>query len=250
MPHPDRRLLAIAALALLALVAFFVGPPIAQDPVYHRFADTAPLLGVPNFLNVSSNLPFALVGLLGLSRLRRLNAHRSARPAWATFFAGVLLVALGSGYYHLAPDDASLVWDRLPMTLAFVALTVAILTEWAAPRLARLLLPGLALGLGSVLVWVQTGDLRLYFGVQLMPMVVAVSALALYRAPFTRTRHLALAVACYALAKLVEALDHPIYDATNFVGGHPLKHLFAAAATWFVLDMLTRRQARAESGRA
>jgi hypothetical protein len=36
-------------------------------------------------------------------------------------FAGVTLSSLGSSYFHLAPDNARLMWDRLPMTIAFIS---------------------------------------------------------------------------------------------------------------------------------
>jgi hypothetical protein len=50
-----------ASLAILPLL-----PPIPQDPSYHQFADQRTLLGIPNFWNVVSNLPFVLVGAIGL----------------------------------------------------------------------------------------------------------------------------------------------------------------------------------------
>lgn len=245
-PPPARwRLALIGALAVGALFGFFLAAPIAQDDAYHRFADTRPWLGVPNFLNVATNLPFAVVGLLGLLRVRRLPTLEHSRSSWLAFFAGVLLVAFGSAYYHWAPDSQTLVWDRLPMTVGFMGLTTALLTEQVAPSLRHLLWPALGLGVFSVVVWVTTGDLRLYFGVQLMPMVVAVAVLALFRAPFTHTWHLGVAVLLYALAKLVESADLAIYLGTDgLLSGHPLKHVLAAGATWWILDMLQKRRPR------
>lgn len=243
------RMMVLAGLALASLLGFLLRAPIAQDQAYHRFADAATWLGVPNFGNVVSNLPFALVGAWGLAWLRRHAATASlasaARPAWSTFFFGVLLVAFGSAWYHLAPDDRSLVWDRLPMTLGFIGLTVAILVEWVTPRARLLLWPGLAIGIASVAAWAATGDLRLYYGVQLMPMIVAVATLTLFRAPFSHTWYLGLAVLLYAAAKLVEAKDLAIWEATSgALGGHPLKHLCAAGATLCLLAMLRARRPR------
>jgi len=239
------RVIALAAAGVASLLGFFLVGPIAQDQAYHRFADERGWLGIPNFMNVVTNLPFLGVGAWGLAVCRRTPA--GARPAWATFFAGVLLVGAGSGYYHWSPSDATLVWDRLPMTLGFVGLTVAILVEWVSPR-ARWLLPwGLALGVGSVLVWDATGDLRLYYGVQLMPLVLAMLALALFQTPWTRSWHLGVAVLLYAGAKLVEAGDRAIFDATGgALSGHPVKHVLAAGATFWILDMLRGRSARSD----
>ncbi len=111
----------LVLVCIAALVALgFVGP-IPQDPAYHHFADTRTIAGVANFWNVLSNLPFLLAGLYGLWRYPRLAAPQS-RPGYLTLCVGILLVAFGSAGYHLAPSNASLVWDRLPMTLAFMAL--------------------------------------------------------------------------------------------------------------------------------
>ncbi len=130
-------------------------PPIAQPLAYHRFADARTLLGLPNFWNVLSNLPFLLVGLAGL---RWLLGHPGAservlRPAWLLLFAGVALVGLGSAWYHLAPSNGALVWDRLPMTLAFMALFSVVIGEHISLRLGRQALwPLLVAGVASVLI--------------------------------------------------------------------------------------------------
>src|SRR5690242_13090880 len=91
--------IALAAAAFLVLV-----PPIPQDQAYHAFADRRTIFGIPNFGNVISNVPFAGIGIIGL----RLVHGAPAR----VLFAGVLLTFFGSAYYHLAPSDARLVWDR------------------------------------------------------------------------------------------------------------------------------------------
>src|SRR6201987_2903758 len=66
--HPLLGLLGVLApsLAILPLL-----PPIAQAPTYHQFADQRTLLGIPNFWNVVSNLPFVLVGAVGLWQFGR-----------------------------------------------------------------------------------------------------------------------------------------------------------------------------------
>jgi len=117
-----RSWLPIIISAGVIAAAFFVDP-IAQDPAYHLFVDQRAALSIPNFQNVMSNLPFAVVGLGGLflilSNLRIVN--NEAKPAWLVFFVGVFVTALGSGYYRLSPDNETLIWDRLPMTIAFMS---------------------------------------------------------------------------------------------------------------------------------
>ena len=89
--------------------------PLPQDTNYHLFADNRTLMAIPNFLDVASNLPFLIVGVLGLRYLRREESGDHGLP-WSAFFLGVSLVSIGSAYYHWNPTNQSLVWDRLPMT--------------------------------------------------------------------------------------------------------------------------------------
>src|SRR2546422_9702397 len=70
---------AALALVMFALLAgIMVCGPISQDAAYHEFADTRRLFGVPNFLNVASNIPFLVIGILGVVRCTgRLRPPRS-----------------------------------------------------------------------------------------------------------------------------------------------------------------------------
>jgi Ceramidase len=240
----------VAVLALTAAGALLV-PPIPQDPAYHRFADDRTLLGVPNALDVLSNLPFTVVGILGIAAV--LASHRisfgepAERRAYVVFFVGVLFTGLGSAYYHLAPDNDRLVWDRLPMMVAFMALLAAIVTERVGVREGtRLLVPFVTIGVGSVLQWHLTeragaGDLRLYAVVQFLPLLVVPVLMGLYASRYTRGGDIIGVVLLYGLAKVFELSDAVVFEMGRLVSGHTLKHLSAAAATWWVLRMLTKR---------
>lgn len=218
-------------------------PPIAQDPAYHDFADHRALFRIPNFLNVVTNLAFLAVGFAGIVLCMRWREGTGARLAWMACFIGVGLVALGSPYYHYAPDNGSLVWDRLPMSCGFMALTVAILSEHVNPRLERyLLVPAIALGIASVIYWHCTDDLRPYVLVQFLPLLLIPAIQFLYKCPYTDRGLLLLALAIYALSKLAEHFDTAVFATTgNIVSGHSLKHLLAAAALLVVYWMLRRR---------
>lgn len=244
LPRPGWReaglvLLLAAPLAWLMLVH---GAPIPQDPAFHLFADTRTCLGIVNFGNVASNAAFLAVGLVGvLGCLRRPGA---ASAAWTVFFLGVALVAPGSAWYHHAPNDASLVWDRLPMTVAFMALFVALLGEHFGPAWERrLLVPALIAGIASVVVWKATGDLRFYIWVQAAPFLAVVYLLAAYPGRHSHRHYLLYGAGCYALAKIAEFHDHEIYALTAMlVSGHTLKHLLAATAPLCVYLMIRRRR--------
>ncbi len=126
-------------------------PPIAQDPAYHDFADRRGLLGIHNFLDVTTNLVFLAVGIAGVV-LCAWRKGIGARWAWLACFFGVALVCFGSGYYHLNPNDDTFVWDRLPMSIGFMALSVAVLAEHMNPRLEKYLLaPAVIFGIASVI---------------------------------------------------------------------------------------------------
>jgi hypothetical protein len=172
---------------------------------------------------------------------------RRERWPYLFVFAGSLLTGIGSWYYHLHPDNASLVWDRLPMTIAFMSLVAAVIAERISLRAGLWLLPMLLLiGMGSVLQWYMSevrgaGDLRFYAAVQLYSVLVLVIGLFMPQR-YTRGSDLAVVAGLYALAKVLEILDRQIYATGHVVSGHTLKHLAAAAGAYWVLRMLQQRR--------
>lgn len=201
-----------------AAIFWFLAPAIPQDESYHRFADARSLFGVPNFWNVVSNAPFALVGAIGLWSLRG--------AADRVLFGGVLLTCFGSAYYHLAPTDARLIWDRLPMTVIFMAFLACVVSE--APS-GRLLAAMVGAGLASVVWWSFTNDLRPYTIVKYGPVLVLLPALW----SSAERKHLWTTVALFGLAQIAELRDGAIYGVIP-VSGHTIKHLLAGLATWSI----------------
>jgi hypothetical protein len=237
----------IVAVFMLASLA-----PIAQPISYHQFADQRTLLGIPNAWNVTSNLPFAVVGVSGLTWLARANRtsifrHREDILPYAVFFIGVALVSVGSAYYHLAPDNARLVWDRLPMAIAFMGLFAGVIADRIDVRIGNLVaLPTLVTaGLLSVIYWHWSelhghGDLRPYFLVQFYPMAAIPLICWLYpKGRYIDGRFVVGIFATYAIAKLLELYDDAVFRFLGAsVSGHSLKHLAAALAPLIVLAML------------
>ncbi|MCV6606062.1 MAG: ceramidase [Porticoccaceae bacterium] len=237
--------------AVTAVIAMGFIDPIPQDPAYHQFADGRPWLGLANFGDVSSNLPFALVGFMGLYHLLSATSSTVAaeqKPAYIVFFGGVLLVCLGSGYYHLQPDNTRLVWDRLPMTLAFMGLFSAVVGERIHPTIGRRLLwPLVITGLASVAYWHFSeqqgrGDLRPYALVQFLPMLLIPLILWLFPGRYRDVRYFVALVGFYALSKACEHWDEAIYHLLGNVSGHSLKHLAAAIGVLCFLTGLKRRK--------
>jgi len=232
---PYARWLVLLGAAMLTLAGLYFVPPITQDQSYHQFADGRAVLGVPNFWNVVSNLPFVLIGAAGL-RLRGLISMR-------VIFLGIFLVGFGSTYYHWAPGDAALFWDRLPITLAFMAILANAIEERVDAKAGAILLwPLLALGIASLLIWRATGDLRLYGWVQFFPILALPLMFWLFPAKYTGTANWLIAAALYAVGKIFEFSDGVMLSAGNILSGHTLKHLLAAAACFVILRNFQTRQ--------
>jgi hypothetical protein len=228
--------------AMLALV--FSRAPIAQDIAYHNFADRRIFCGIPNMLDVTSNVAFLIVGIAGVL-LWRARDSAGFSVSWLVLFAGTALVFFGSAYYHWAPRNTTLLWDRLPMTVGFMGLFVALISEHAGPRLERyLLVPAVAVGIASAVWWHFTDDLRWYLWVQFAPLVCIPFVLAVFPARYTHRAYFLYALGLYVLAKLAEIWDREIYALTgNLFSGHTLKHLLAAGGVLAILVMLKKRAA-------
>jgi hypothetical protein len=242
-----RRLGILISATVAAAVIMCFAPPIHQNEAYHNFADERELLGISNCLNVLSNMFFLVVGVWGFKTIWKKAefTNRTERAPYIAFFAGVALTAFGSSWYHLNPNDVTLVWDRIPMTIGFMALVAAIAGERICPPIGLglvLLLPLITLGVVSVLDWVVQNDLRAYALVQFGSLLVLVLLIALFPARYTRTYDLGISLALYALAKLFEASDRPIYASFKFVSGHTLKHLAAALSAYWIVRMLRLRR--------
>jgi len=249
------RLLILAAVTFSAIVVIFALPRFPQDQAYHQFADQRQFLGISNCLDVVSNVPFLLVGGFALAFLLR-RTHPGEKPPfiepaerwpYAVFFLGVVFTSIGSAYYHLAPGDDRLIWDRVPMTIAFMAFLAAVVAERISITAGlRLLVPLVLLGIGAVAYWHVTelqgrGDLRPYAFVQAYPMLSVPLVMILFPPRYSRTGDLFTAVGIYVLAKVFELFDRQIFNYDRIVSGHTLKHLAAAFSAYWVLRMLRLR---------
>jgi hypothetical protein len=251
------RLIVFIGVTISILVVSFLVAPVIQDPSYNRFADQRLILGVQNFDDVVSNVPFFFVGWAGLTFVIRWKSEdsphsfeqTSERWAYIVLFIGVALTSFGSAYYHFAPSDNRLVWDRLPMTLVFTSLYAATVAERIDRRAGQaILIPYVLLGLGSVVYWHLTelrgsGDLRYYMDIQYYSIFGIILMAALFPPRYTHSRWLAAVIVAYLIAKGFEQLDLTLYQATHgIVSGHVIKHLISATAAYFLLLRIRNRQ--------
>jgi hypothetical protein len=201
---------------LIGITIIFLLPPIAQSNSYNQFADKRFSNGIYNCYNVISNFPFLLIGAIGL--FRSIKQKRSFNDPVLLFFVGICLTGIGSSYYHAYPTTERLLWDRLPMTISFMSF----------------------FGILSVLYWYNgelrgKGDLRFYALVQFLPLALIPLILMLFRKNSTSTDLYWLIILLYAVAKLCEHYDEMIFQFTNVISGHTLKHLLAGCVPLIII---------------
>jgi len=238
------------SIILLAVLGIVLVPPIAQEQGYHHFADQRMVLGIPNFWNVLSNVPFLIIGAMGINgviRKDRFTLLPEILPVYLAFFLGIFLIGIGSGYYHLWPSNETLVFDRLAMAVTFMAFFTIIISEFISEKAGKqLFLPLLLFGLFSVGYWYVTelkgeGDLRLYVLVQFLPMLLIPLILLLFSPRFSHIALLWTALVAYLMSKMAEMTDEILYLSLAGVSGHSLKHLFAALSAYLFFLALQKR---------
>ena len=244
------RIWFVIGITVLAVAAALLIPAMPQPLAYHDFADHRDAFGIHNFLDVASNIGFLIVGGVGVVvALGRRARFQFSIERWphVIFFLGVLTTAAGSSYYHLAPDNETLFWDRLPMTVAFMALVSSQIVDRINIRAGlALLLPMLMLGAASVVYWRVTeragvGNVMPYGILQGYSVVILLLLAALTPSRYTRGNYVYWVFTWYVLSKLLETFDAEVLKLGHVVSGHTLKHFAAAIAGVAVCLMLTRR---------
>ena len=233
----DKRKLIFVALGLIFASLLAYHGRISQNSTYHLFADTRTFLGIPNLMDVLSNSIFVLAGIRGLCFSWSKSAKKDIVEI--ALFLGITLTGLGSAYYHYSPNNDSLLWDRLPMTLVFMSyLSLLVDIHIIGRKTLKLFYSFLALGLFSILYWHISSlygqdDLRIYVFVQFYPVLSIPTIFILYPSSRSGLKYVLLTFAFYVLAKFFESADLLIYNAVG-ISGHSLKHIAAGIATWYI----------------
>ncbi len=243
------RILVLIAVFIITAIVMSFADPIAQDLAYHDFSDCRSFFGIPHFMDVISNVPFVIIGFLGL-RLASRSFKKETMPSFLmvfTLFIGVFFTGIGSAYYHYEPTNFTLIFDRLPMTLVFTALFATVIYDYVDRRVGAIVFYSLfVVGVYSIIYWYYTeiigaGDLRLYAFVQFFPVVAVPLILVLYKNSQLYTKQLIYAFLAYFVAKLCEHFDTQIFEILTVVSGHTIKHLFSALAIWFIYKIYKLR---------
>jgi hypothetical protein len=227
----------IAAVCVVAIAIVSFLAPIPQSQAYHHFADQRSIAGIPHGMDVLSNLAFLLSGVIGIFFILRAGfvLDGGTRWAFATLFFGLILTSLGSGYYHLAPSNQSLVFDRLPMIVAMSGCVGAVIADRFGGATAWSVIVLLVTGFWTVHLWnaseqARHSDLRWYALYQGLVILVGALLLLLFASRNGATKVFVIAVAGNVLAKAFELLDKPIFALGGIISGHTLKHLSAGLA--------------------
>jgi hypothetical protein len=154
----------------------------------------------------------------------------------------MVLTAIGSSIYHWAPTNATLVLDRAGMVVALMATVALLAGDFSGAHVNITLAIAELIGIGSVLWWRHSDDLRLYGVVQFFPGTLMIILPLVARSRHRGTWKLALVIAFYAIAKACETYDRAIDDVLGHViSGHSLKHLAAAAASLLIVSWMVGR---------
>jgi hypothetical protein len=250
------KALIIAGSIGIALLIIFLIPQFPQPTWYNDFADKREVMGIPHFSNVFSNLPFAILGILGLSALRDMPSDRFiSKPyekgAFAAIYWGAILGAIGATYYHLDPNNSTLVWDRLAISLVVMPLMCIAMSERMDPKVGYYaLIPTVLAGIVGTSIWEYTettnhGDLRYYLAVELLPFLAIMMILVLFPSKYNRISGWVHVLLWLVLSRVFEFSDLSIYQATNhFISGHTLKHVSAAIALVYLIWHMGHRVPR------
>ncbi|KAI3955270.1 hypothetical protein MKW98_020903 [Papaver atlanticum] len=235
---------------LCFLILMLLAPKIPHSPNHHRFSDMRNFLGVPNTLNVITNFPFLIVGVLGfvicLQGSIFVISLRGEVWGWAFFYAGIVGIAFGSAYYHLKPDDNRVVFDRLPMMVVYASLLSIFVIERVGERTGVMCLcSALMLALVSIAYERSFDDLRLCMMFQLIPSIVIPALAFMFPPKYTHSRYWFWAAGVYLLAKLEAFADMKIYGLDHYIiSGHSLEHLCLVMVPVLLSIMLMYRSTR------
>jgi hypothetical protein len=249
-----KNIIFLLLFTIITIVLAWLAPRIPQNIAYHDFADKRTLLNVRFFVNSFSNIIFILVGYLGLYACffppsSTTFITKEERWPFVALFIGAILTGFGSFYYHLQPDNISLLADRLPMCIIAMAYFSIMLTERVNKKLGLILLiPLVLLGIACSIQWeyselIQQGDLRLYGWSQFYPISMSILIISLFPPRYTGTYYITASLLWYALAKFGEFTDHSMYDITlHLISGHTVKHIAAAIVIYAIVCYLKHRK--------
>lgn len=257
----------ISRLLLGSVMLFAVGTvlqfvwPLSQAASYHHFADERALGVLHNASDVLSNLVILAAGAMNLRWvIRHASSQPSQFPGMLVAAFGLILTAFGSAWYHAAPSDSTLVWDRFPMTIVFAGILAMLWTSVTRQRVGWVqMLILVVVSLGTIGYWLAFNSLWPYAILQFggLALIVGMTVARKVDGLFAWI----MLIVFYAIAKVFESFDWQVWDLSHHLfAGHALKHIasgLAGAALILVANasqrssvdvVLERRSAISHSG--
>lgn len=236
-PYPESSNVNTARLLIASVLIFALGAalqfiwPLTQPASYHHFADQRSIGMLRNAADVLSNVAILAAGLLNLGWVvRHASRQPSQFPGMVAVAAGLILTAFGSAYYHFAPSDSTLVWDRLPMTIVFAGILAMLWTSVTGLRVNWVQVAILVtVSVGTIGYWLAFNSLWPYAELQFggLALIVGMTLIGKVDAPLGW----GMVIGFYALAKVFETFDWQIWDLTGHLfAGHALKHIASGLA--------------------
>ena len=242
----NAKQLYIASLLSFIAIAIAYGP-IPQPQEYHDFADDREFWSIPNTFDVMSNLVIIFPGIVGLAFVHERRGSSDIpvdeTSIHITLFAGMILTFAGSVWFHLDPNDSTMLWDRLGMSVVIGSCISLIINDMLDRNLAaKIHIPILLASIISVIWWPVFDDLRIYFIVKHQPFIIFPILLLFGTRLYNKISGYYWGLSMFALATLFEFTDQLIFNLTGFISGHTLKHISAGIGLWFLMVMVRDRQ--------
>ncbi|KAL9810074.1 hypothetical protein AtNW77_Chr5g0095571 [Arabidopsis thaliana] len=246
-----KRILVVGSFLCWSII-MFITPKVPLDSFrHHIFADKRNFMGVPNTLNVMTNFPFLIVGVLGFVLCiggSFFNISLNGEIwGWTLFYAGIASLAFGLLFIisNLMTTESSGTLC-LFILIAYSSLFSSFLVERAGEKVGlSCLILLLFISCLSVAYARVFNDLRLCMTFQLIPCLVIPVMAVLLPPKYTHSRFWLWATAAYTIAKIEGLADNKIYNANRYIiSGHSLEHLCSAVATLLLTIMLLYRSIR------
>uniref|UniRef100_A0A914YSQ7 Alkaline phytoceramidase n=1 Tax=Panagrolaimus superbus TaxID=310955 RepID=A0A914YSQ7_9BILA len=249
----------VGLVVIVFILAHVIIPRINQVEGYHNYADQRFILGIPFFFNVLSNIPFLLVGILGMhllwfGKMKEEKIDKIESNLYAAFFFFIFIGGFGSGFYHLDPTNFTLLFDRLPLSATGMSLLSAIIAERISPILARnLFFPLILFSALATCFWGFTesqgaGDIRAYAFVNFLPALFIPITLLFFPKDYSGTKYFVKLVIFFFISRVAETLDKKVFALTfHLISGHTIKHLTLGFAVFQIYLYLKNRQLQSPS---
>ena len=193
---------------------------------YHNFVDKRTIFGIPNGMDILSNLFIALPAFYLISKQKKIS--------FLSF--NILLLALTSTIYHINPTDNTIFMDMIFV----VSLNTVVLSYFVDKQIGYFIY---LLGILSVFYWKKNNDIRLY---ELLKIIIPIYVIIIIYKDYNNSNnnvsnYILLIIILSILIRYSEFHDKEIYQMTGkLISGHTLKHIIAGINIYIIIKVLEK----------